>query len=153
MATIILIIHLMLAVALVATVLLQRSEGGALGIGGGGDGMMTGRGAGNVLTRATAVLAALFMTTSLVLGILAARGGMADSVLDRVVPPTEDSSDFDASVPAPIGSEFETPEVPPAEDRDAIPPTAPAEAPTDANADESPAAAPEPAEPAVPRAE
>ncbi|MEQ9796656.1 preprotein translocase subunit SecG [Parvibaculum sp.] len=153
MATIILIIHLMLAVALVATVLLQRSEGGALGIGGGGDGMMTGRGAGNVLTRATAVLAALFMTTSLVLGILAARGGMADSVLDRVVPPTEDSSDFDASVPAPIGSESGTPEVPPAEDRDAIPPTAPAEAPTDANADESPAAAPEPAEPAVPRAE
>ncbi|MBO6635579.1 preprotein translocase subunit SecG [Parvibaculum sp.] len=154
MATIILIIHLMLAVALVATVLLQRSEGGALGIGGGGDGMMTGRGAGNVLTRATAVLAALFMTTSLVLGILAARGGMADSVLDRVVPPpAEDSSDFDASVPAPIGSEFDTLEVPPAEDRDAIPPTAPAEAPTDANADESPAVAPEPAEPAVPRAE
>mgnify|MGYP001491236719 CR=1 FL=1 len=59
MATIILIIHLMLAVALVATVLLQRSEGGALGIGGGGDGFMTGRGAGNALTRATAILAAL----------------------------------------------------------------------------------------------
>ena len=151
MATIILIIHLMLAVALVATVLLQRSEGGALGIGGGGDGLMTGRGAGNALTRATAILAALFMTTSLVLGILAARGGMADSVLDRVTLPAEDSGEFDAEVPAPIGTEF--PEVPPAEDRDGIAPTAPAEAPAGGNADESPATAPEPAEPSVPRAE
>lgn len=151
MATIILIIHLMLAVALVATVLLQRSEGGALGIGGGGDGFMTGRGAGSALTRATAILAALFMSTSLALGILATHGGSADSVLDRVVPAGE--SDFDASVPAPIGSEFSTPEVPPAEDRDAIPPTAPAEAPSGSNADESPATAPEPAEPDVPRAQ
>lgn len=141
MATIILIIHLMLAVALVATVLLQRSEGGALGIGGGGDGLMSGRGAGNALTRATAVLAALFMTTSLVLGILAARGGMADSVLDRVTLPTEDSGEFDANVPAPIGTEFDTPEVPPAE------------APAEADVPESPAAAPAPAEPSVPRAE
>lgn len=154
MATIILIIHLMLAVALVATVLLQRSEGGALGIGGGGDGLMSGRGAGNALTRATAVLAALFMTTSLVLGILAARGGMADSVLDRIVPPTEDSSsDFDADVPAPLGTEFDTPEAPPADGTDAIAPTAPAEAPTGGDTGQGPATAPEPAEPAVPRAE
>ena len=95
MATIILIIHLMLAVALVATVLLQRSEGGALGIGGGGDGFMTGRGAGNALTRATAILAALFMTTSLALGIIATHGGSADSVLDSVTLPgeTEDTGD------------------------------------------------------------
>lgn len=138
MATIILIIHLMLAVALVATVLLQRSEGGALGIGGGGDGFMSGRGAGNALTRATAILAGLFMTTSLALGIIAARGGSADSVLDRVVAPAQTEDTGDVSVPAPIGSDFSTPE------------EAPAAAPEAAPEGE---AAPEPAEPSVPRAQ
>jgi protein translocase SecG subunit len=53
MATVILIIHIMLALGLIAVVLLQRSEGGALGMGGGGGGFMTGRGAGNFLTRGT----------------------------------------------------------------------------------------------------
>ena len=57
MTTILLILHLMIAAALVGVVLLQRSEGGALGIGGGG-GFMTGRGAANFLTRVTASLAA-----------------------------------------------------------------------------------------------
>ena len=71
MATIILIVHLMIAIALVASVLLQRSEGGALGIGGGGDGFVSSRGAGSMLTRTTSILAAMFMTTSLLLGILA----------------------------------------------------------------------------------
>lgn len=136
MATILLIIHLMLALAMVATVLLQRSEGGALGIGGGGDGFMSGRGAGNALTRATAILAALFMTTSLALGIIASRGGSADSVLDRIVPPTEQSDENLPDVPAPLGSEF------PATD-EAGPDVAPAE----------PAPAPEPADPSVPRAQ
>ncbi|MDP2123033.1 MAG: preprotein translocase subunit SecG [Parvibaculum sp.] len=106
MATIILIVHLMIAIALVASVLLQRSEGGALGIGGGGDGFMSSRGAGNMLTRTTAVLAAMFMTTSLVLGILASRGGSADSVLDRVVAPQTLSDEDLPQVPAPLGSEF-----------------------------------------------
>ncbi|ODA68467.1 Protein-export membrane protein SecG [Methyloligella halotolerans] len=74
MSTILLVIHLMIAAGLVAVVLLQRSEGGALGIGGGGGGgggLMTGRGAGNALTRATAVLGAAFFATSLLLTILA----------------------------------------------------------------------------------
>ena len=135
MATIILIIHLMIAIALVASVLLQRSEGGALGIGGGGDGFMSNRGAGNMLTRTTAILAAMFMTTSLVLGILASRGGSADSVLDRVVAPQTLSDEDLPEVPAPLGSEF-VPAAPVADPE----PAAPAE----------PA---EPAEPAVPRAE
>jgi preprotein translocase subunit SecG len=60
----------LLAIGLVGVVLLQRSEGGALGIGGGG-GVLTGRAAGNLLTRTTAVLAALFFTTSLVLAVVA----------------------------------------------------------------------------------
>ena len=63
----------MVAVALVGVILLQRSEGGALGIGGGGGGFMTGRSAGNALTKTTAILAACFFATSLVLSILASQ--------------------------------------------------------------------------------
>ena len=69
MERIILVIHLMVAAALVGVVLMQKSEGGALGIGGGGmSNFMTGRGTANVLTRATAILAACFMLTSLLHG-------------------------------------------------------------------------------------
>ena len=71
MAIALLIIHIMVALALIGVVLLQRSEGGALGIGGGGGGFMTGRGAANFLTRVTAGLAAAFFFTSLVLSLLA----------------------------------------------------------------------------------
>jgi len=69
MQSVLIVVHLMVVVALVVTVLLQRSEGGALGVGGGG--FMTGRGQANVLTRATSILAALFFATSLGLTILA----------------------------------------------------------------------------------
>ena len=71
MATILLVIHLLIAIALIATVLLQRSEGGALGIGGGGGGMMSGRGQGNLLTKTTAILAACFFMTSIGLTVIA----------------------------------------------------------------------------------
>ena len=72
MQHVIIVIHLMLVLALIGVVLLQRSEGGGLGIGSsGGGGFMSSRGTANVLTRATAVLAGLFFVTSLVLSILA----------------------------------------------------------------------------------
>jgi len=71
MTTFVLVIHLMICIAMVAIILLQRSEGGALGIGGGGGGLMSGRGSGNVLTRATAYLAAAFFVTSITLTVLA----------------------------------------------------------------------------------
>ena len=71
MITFVLVIHLMICVAMVAIILLQLSEGGALGIGGGGGGLMSGRGAGNVLTRVTAYLAAAFFVTSIALTVLA----------------------------------------------------------------------------------
>jgi preprotein translocase subunit SecG len=70
MQQVVLVIHLMLVLALIGVVLLQRSEGGGLGIGGGG-GFMTSRGTSNVLTRTTAILAAVFFATSLLLSILA----------------------------------------------------------------------------------
>jgi preprotein translocase subunit SecG len=87
MSTVILLIHIMVAVAMVGVILLQRSEGGALGIGGGGGGgagggFMTGRGAGNALTKSTAILAACFFATSLTLSILAShQRGNTPSVL------------------------------------------------------------------------
>lgn len=74
MEQIILIIHLLIAIALVGVVLLQRSEGGGLGMGGGGPGgmggMMSVRGTANLLTRTTSILAGCFMATSLLLAIL-----------------------------------------------------------------------------------
>lgn len=81
MITVLLILHLMIAAALVGVVLLQRSEGGALGIGGGG-GFMTGRGAANFLTRVTAGLAAAFFATSMLLTLLATRGERPRSIFD-----------------------------------------------------------------------
>lgn len=72
METILLTIHLIVAIALVATILLQRSEGGALGIGGGQGGLMTARGAGDALSKTTKWLAIVFLANSLALGWLAA---------------------------------------------------------------------------------
>jgi preprotein translocase subunit SecG len=81
MSTVLLLIHVMVALALVGVILLQRSEGGALGIGGGGGGFMTGRSAGNTLTKTTAILAATFFATSLALSILAGQHGASPSIL------------------------------------------------------------------------
>ena len=70
MQTVIIVIHLMIVAVLIATVLLQKSEGGGLGMGGGA-GFMSSRGTANLLTRTTSVLAAGFFITSLVLSWLA----------------------------------------------------------------------------------
>ena len=77
MQSILIIIQLLVSIGLVVVVLLQRSEGGALGMGGSGGGLggfMSARGAGDALTRATAVLAIVFFLTSLALTILALHG-------------------------------------------------------------------------------
>jgi len=83
METVLIVIHLMVVLALVGVVLLQRSEGGGLGIGG-GSGFMTARGAANALTRATAILATVFFVTSLTLSIVARYGAKPTDILDRV---------------------------------------------------------------------
>ncbi len=84
MQSILIVIHLMIVVALVVTVLLQRSEGGALGVG--GSGFMTGRGQANVLTRATAILAGLFFATSLGLTVLAKLTQAPTSIIQSATP-------------------------------------------------------------------
>jgi preprotein translocase subunit SecG len=87
MQTILITFHLIVVVALIAVVLLQRSEGGALGIGGGG--FMTGRGQANALTRATAILGTLFFITSLALTVMANMGRAPKSIFDGVAPPSQ----------------------------------------------------------------
>ena len=87
MQSVLIVVHLMIVVVLVVVVLLQRSEGGALGVGGGG-GFMTGRGQASALTRATAILAALFFATSMGLTILA-RLNQAPEVTFQSLTPIE----------------------------------------------------------------
>jgi preprotein translocase subunit SecG len=82
---ILIVVELLVAVALIVTVLLQRSEGGALGMGGGGSGLgglFSPRGAADTLTRTTAILAALFFLTCLGLNLLALHGRNEKSFLD-----------------------------------------------------------------------
>lgn len=70
MQTVLLVVHLIVAIVLIGLVMLQRSEGGALGIGGGSGNLFSSRGVGNTLTRTTAILAALFFATSVALTML-----------------------------------------------------------------------------------
>lgn len=83
MTTFLLVVHILLALALIGVILMQRSEGGALGIGGGGGGgFMTARGQANLLTRTTTILAVLFFCTSIALAILAGGQSQPRSILD-----------------------------------------------------------------------
>ena len=93
MQNVVLIIHLLLAVTLIGLVLLQRSEGGGLGMGGGGGGgAMSGRAAASAMTKLTWVLAIAFICTSLGLTILQVQKSSGSSVLDQLMPVTEQSS-------------------------------------------------------------
>ena len=90
MQTVLLVIHLIVALALIGAVLLQRSEGGALGIGSGGGGgnLFSARGVGNALTRTTAILALCFFLTSIGLTLIAVQGvGSGGSLFDGAAAP------------------------------------------------------------------
>jgi preprotein translocase subunit SecG len=104
MQTLLLFVELVIAVALIVFVLLQRSEGGALGIGGGGGmgGLFTPRGAADTLTRTTAILAFLFFVTCIALNLVALHGRDESSILDSVpVTPQPASAPKPAAPPAP----------------------------------------------------
>ena len=111
MTAVFLIIHLMLAIGLVSVVLLQRSDGGALGGLGGGPaggfgGLMSGRQSANLLTRTTAILAACFIGSSLILAILAAHRSQPSSILEeppeyeQVLPAPSAADDAKSAAPA-----------------------------------------------------
>lgn len=126
MQTVLLVLHLMIALALVGSVLLQKSEGGALGMGGGGmSGFMTGRSTANLLTRTTAILAACFFATSIALVLLAAQRSGPSSIIDQGPAPTAPAPAAPASGAPTPGAP--APAVPPASEAPAAP-TAPAPA-------------------------
>jgi len=83
MQTVIVVVHLMIVAVLIGTVLLQKSEGGGLGMGGGA-GFMSSRGTANLLSRTTAILAAGFFLTSLLLSWLASLDRKPTSILNNV---------------------------------------------------------------------
>jgi preprotein translocase subunit SecG len=127
METVVIVVHLMIVLALVGVVLLQRSEGGGLGIGG-GSGFMTARGAANALTRATAILAIAFFATSLTLSVIARYGERPIDILDRVPAAGQDGG---AGVLDQLGgSETAPTAVPTGDDAAATPPAAAPAVPT-----------------------
>ncbi len=100
MQTVIIVIHLMIVLAMIGLILLQKSEGGGLGRGSGG-GFMTSRGTTNVLSRTTGILAAVFFGTSLILSILAGLDRKPRSILDSSGRPAPSAP---GAPTAPLGS-------------------------------------------------
>lgn len=93
MANVLIVVYLLIVLALIGVILIQRSEGGALGIGGGGGGgLMTARGSANLLTRTTAILATLFFATAIGLTVLSELDRGTSSILDRAVTTNEDGT-------------------------------------------------------------
>jgi preprotein translocase subunit SecG len=99
MENVVLTIHLILALLLIGVVLLQRSEGGGLGMGGGAGGTMSARGAATAMTKLTWIFAAAFIATSITLTILATRGSDGGSVVDTAT--TEAPADEAPATDAP----------------------------------------------------
>ena len=91
MENVVLVIHLILALSLIGSVLLQRSEGGGLGMGGGGGGATGGRPAPTAMSKFTWILAVAFICTSIALTLIAASNSSNSSVVDRIDIPTESS--------------------------------------------------------------
>jgi preprotein translocase subunit SecG len=159
MATVLIVIHLMVVLALIGLVLLQRSEGGALGIGGSG-GVLSGRGAGNMLTRTTAILAAVFFLTSVGLSLLARVESQPGDILDRLPAGSLPAGQTAPSAPAPIGAPTSAEDLlqslggPQAPPPDAPAPSAPAaQTPTPAAPDAVPVTPAAPAPTTPPAAE
>ena len=98
MQTVIIVVHLMIVVVLIGAVLLQKSEGGGLGMGGGA-GFMSSRGTANLLTRTTAVLACGFFATSLLLSWLASLDRKPASIIGTQAPPAQSQPVSDAPTP------------------------------------------------------
>ncbi len=124
MQTVIIAFHLIVVLALIGVVLLQRSEGGALGMGGGG-GFMTGRGQASALTRATAILAALFFSTSLALTIIANMNRAPKSIFEGATPAQQQGSPAAPAVPTGNGVLDQLRQI--QDQKQAQPPAAPAE--------------------------
>ena len=106
MFTFLLVVHAIIAAALVTVILMQRSEGGGLGMGGSPSGLMSARGAADFLTRATTILAGLFIVLSIVLAVLAATRGKTeiDTSLIRRDAPAQTELPAQPAAPPPVGN-------------------------------------------------
>jgi preprotein translocase subunit SecG len=117
MEEVILVVHMFLALAIIGLVLLQRSEGGGLGIGGGGGlgGLATPQGAANLLTKMTAICAGLFFLTSLILGIMAGQDSKGRISLGDALQnaPSAQEAPLATEVPAPVDAPAPQTETPP----------------------------------------
>jgi preprotein translocase subunit SecG len=121
MENVILVVHLILAICLIGVVLLQRSEGGGLGMGGGGGGVVTGRPGSTALGKLTWAFAIAFLATSITLTIIAAQNSAGESVLDRIGVETAPEEDGDGGLLPPPASDL----LPPASsDAPVLPPRA-----------------------------
>ncbi len=164
MTTVVIVVHLMVVLAMIGLVLLQRSEGGALGIGGGQGAFMSNRSAGNVLTRSTAVLAVAFFATSLGLALISKYQSHPSDILERLPGQSAPAATERPAPPTPSGGAPATaeellqqlggssssdssggPQAPPASDGTAAPAApapaaAPAPSPAPAAQDTAPAA-------------
>lgn len=102
---IILVIHLLIAIALVGAILLQKKEGGLGGLGGGGSGgmggMMSGRAKSDLLSRTTGILAGAFFVTSLALAIIGSRGAQQGPLVPAAAPSVEAPAESAPAEPAP----------------------------------------------------
>ena len=92
MANVLIVAYLLIVLALIAVILLQRSEGGGLGMGSSSTGLISVRGSANLLTRTTAILAALFFATAIGLTILAELDRSTQSILQQAADPVDDGS-------------------------------------------------------------
>jgi len=120
MENVVLVVHLLLALGLIGVVLLQRSEGGGLGIGGGG-GVMSARGAATALSKITWGLAIAFLATSIGLTIIAAQNAGDASVIDTAAPVEAPAATDDAATPPAVDLDSL---LPPATDDGLAPPRA-----------------------------
>jgi preprotein translocase subunit SecG len=119
MANVLIVVYLLIVLAMIGVILMQRSEGGALGIGGGGGGgFMTARGSANLLTRTTAILAALFMATAIALSIINGADTGSQGILDAAAQAGAGSSNVLEALDSLQGdtdADLAVPEVPPAD--------------------------------------
>jgi preprotein translocase subunit SecG len=104
MTTVVIVVHLMVVLAMIGLILLQRSEGGALGIGGGQNAFLTGRSAGNVLSHTTAYLAIAFFVTSLGLALIAKYQARPSDIFERLPGETTPASTEAPAPPTPMNA-------------------------------------------------
>lgn len=116
--TFLLVVHAIIAALLVATILMQKSEGGGLTTGGSPSGLMSARGAANFLTRATAILATLFVVMSITLAVLAATRGGDTIDTSRMTAPAQ-TAPASGTGPAPVAQPTAAPAAP--ADNSAVP--------------------------------